>query len=347
MRRFFKVLGRKFALAGFIGVCLFASCSTEEEDVIQQVLESSSSEAPVFLACKVVSSREINFQFSLPVRVVSLNFEPPVPVESRSDGEVVNVVLEEALNVGESIVADILVEDDVGNTLNVLVPFRAWNDRIPKLVINELQDDYAKDARIEFVELRTLSAGNLGAIRLFITSYTKNPLVFEFPPVEVEAGEYVCIHLRTVDEGTVNETGPDLNLSAGRYATEGRDFWIPGSTKFLHKTDVVYLLDQDDNIIDAVMMSESPDSWGTGSKEHFVTAADLLHKQGAWIAADGGIPGPQDAIPSQNKTASRSISRDETVPDTNSAADWYITAHTTKNPGATPGKENNPTRFIK
>ncbi|GHV90130.1 hypothetical protein AGMMS50268_06330 [Spirochaetia bacterium] len=337
MRRFFKVLGEKFALAGFVGACFFVSCSTEE--AIQQVL-GSSSEAPVFLACKPVDAREIDFQFSLPVRVVSLNFEPPVAVESRSDGVVVKVILGETLNGGAPMAADLLVEDEAGNTLNVLVPFRARNDRLPKLLINELQDEYTKGTRIEFVELKTQSAGNLGALRLFVTSYTKNPLVFEFPPVEVGAGEYICVHLRTLDEGAVDETGTDLGLSAGiNAAPEGRDFWVPGSVKSLHKTDVVYLLDQDDKVVDAVMTSESPDPWW--SKEHFAAAADLLHKQGAWVAKGGGIPGPQDAIPSKSKTASRSVSRDESIPDTNRAGDWYITA----NSSATPGKPNSTKRF--
>jgi hypothetical protein len=82
-------------------------------------------------------------------------------------------------------------------------------------------------------------------------------------------------------------------------------------------------MDQDDTVIDAVMMSEKPDpQW---SKEHFAAAADFLHKQGAWLSADGGIPGPQDAVGSTSTTTSRSISRDETSSDTNRAGDWYIT----------------------
>jgi hypothetical protein len=211
---------------------------------------------------------------------------------------------------------------------------------MPKLLITELEDDYSKDTRIEFVELKTLSAGNLGGIRLYITSYTKNPLVFEFPSVEAAAGEYICVHLRTLDEGTADETGSDLALSGGNFSTKGRDFWIPGSTELLHKTDIVYLMDQDDNIIDAAMMSESPDSWGT-TKDHFTLAAELLHKQGAWLSNGGGIPGPGDAIPSAKKSATRSISRDETAPDTNKAGDWYITA--TSN--ATPGEPNSEKRL--
>jgi hypothetical protein len=179
-------------------------------------------------------------------------------------------------------------------------------------------------------------------MRLFIPGNTKVPLVFEFPPVEVAAGQYIVVHLRTVEDGVVNETGDDPSLSVGADAAKNAwDFWVPVSEKLLHKTDVVYVMDQDDTIIDAVMMSENPDPWWT--KDHFVQAADLLYRQGAWASADGEIPGPADAVITLNiKTAmTRSISRDETVPDSNSAADWYITATS----GITPGAANNPKRF--
>jgi hypothetical protein len=216
---------------------------------------------------------------------------------------------------------------------------------MPKLLITELRTEYSKP-KTEFVEFKTLEAGNLGALRLIIPGNTKNPQAFEFPPVEVKKGEYILVHLRTRDSdtGAVNETGDNLALSGGSEALpDARDFWIPGSNKLLHKTDVVYFMDQDDKVIDAVMMSEKPDpSW---SKECFIAAAELLHEQGAWLSADGGIPGPQDAVHSGKTTASRSISRDNEAPDTNGAGDWYITASTTKKPGATPGKKNNPLRF--
>ncbi|MDR1443302.1 MAG: hypothetical protein LBI94_00305 [Treponema sp.] len=185
----------------------------------------------------------------------------------------------------------------------------------------------------------------MGALRLFIAGYTANPLVFEFPPVDVAAGEYILLHLRSIESNEavmVNETGTDLDLSGG--ADSGaytRDLWVPASEKLLHKTDAVYLMDQDDRIIDAVVLSENDDPWWT--KDHFVQAADLLHQQGAWVQGEGNIPGPSDAVITAGiKTAmTRSICRDKTLPDTNTKADWYI-SNTSK---ATPGKENDPARF--
>jgi hypothetical protein len=325
-------------IRGVILLCALSACSTGE--MVGQIL-GFGSEAPVFLACQPLSAREVSFQFSLPVQVRSLAIEPPLPVEFENEGSGVKIVLGENPAGGERFIADLLVEDSAGNTLNVLIPFRTRNDRLPRMVINELRTEYSKP-RTEFVELKTLEAGNLGALRLYIAGNTKAPLVFEFPPTELAAGEYIVLHLRTLDSdtGTVNETGPDLTLSKGNEAGDkARDFWIPGSAKLLHKTDAVYLTDQDDRIIDAVMLSEAPDSWW--SNEDLVQTADMFYRQEAWLSAEGEIAGPRDAVIAGKTTPTRSICRLESASDGNDAGDWYITV----NSGATPGGPNNPKHY--
>jgi hypothetical protein len=327
------------------------ACSTDPDiQRIQQVL-GSSAEAPVFLECRPLSADEITFQFSRPVKVVSLALDPAVDVESVENGEEVRVRLAAPLTGGEKFTADILVEDEDRNTLNVLVPFRARNDRMPSLVINEVRTEYSKP-KVEFVELKTLSGGDMGAIRLFIAGYSISRPVYEFSPGEVKAGEYIVLHLRTIEEGLVDETGEDLSLSPGTEAlAAARDFWVSGSEKFIHKTDAVYLLDQDDSIIDGVLLSENQDPWWT--KPDLAAAAELFASQGAWFPVDdsgnaaapedGWIPTPGDAVRTAGTTLTRTICRDETAENSGSAAGWYITA--TSN--ATPGKENSSKKYVK
>jgi hypothetical protein len=284
--------------------------------------------------------------------VVSLLFDPAAEFESIGEGKEVLVSLVKPFKAGERINADILVEDESRNTLNVLIPFRTKNNRMPALVINELRTEYSKSTsgsvtsiKTEFVEFKTQSAGNLGALRLFIAGNSLTRPVYEFPPAEVQAGEYIVLHLRTMETGWADETGDDLALSGGTDAlATARDFWVSGSSKLLHKTDAVYLMDQDDRIIDGVLLSENPDpSWG---KSDFAAAAELLADGGAWLPSAGsstGIPAPSDAVITKNigTAATRSISRDETVNDSNTSNDWYISATS----GATPGKENSTKRF--
>jgi hypothetical protein len=140
----------------------------------------------------------------------------------------------------------------------------------------------------------------------------------------------------------VNESGGDRELSPGAEAfPDARDFWVPEAMKRLRKTDAVLLLDQDDTVLDGVLLSEKSDNvW---AKEHMNQAAALLAAQKAWQNADGSgqTPGPRDAVLSSGTTATRTICRDEMAADTNSAADWYITA--TSN--ASPGKPNSGKRY--
>ena len=321
----------------WVAALLFlTACSTEAN--IQQIL-GTSVQAPVFVDCRPVSSREILFSFSGPVRVVSLNFDTSLEIESIEEGSEVSVVLASSPTEGRRITADILVEDSNRNSLNVIVPFRSRNDRMPLLLFNELRTEYSKP-RVEFVEFIAQGPGNLGALRLFIASHSLSKPIYEFPSAEVKAGEYIVLHLRTIEEDCVDETGTDLALSGGADAQpDARDLWLPGSTKLLRKTDALWLMDQDDRILDAVLLCENPQEWG---KNNSAAAAELLGRQGAWLSKSGGALGPEDAITTAGTTATRTICRDESLPPATGSGNWYICAASS----ATPGKVNNPKRYV-
>jgi hypothetical protein len=316
------------------------SCSTE--GALQQVL-GKSAEPPVFLDCKPVSSTEMVFKFSQAVNVKSLYFEPPLEVKSIGDGEDVSVIFTKQLEEGKKVTADIIVEDSGLNTLNVIVPFRTRNDRMPKLIINELRTENSKP-KAEFVEFLSKEAGNLGAMRLFIAGHSVSTPVYEFPPTEVKAGEYIVLHLRTVEEGCVDETGKDLALSGGTDANNNaRDFWIPGNTKLLHKTDALWLLDQDEKIIDAILLSESSENKWANNK--VAEAADFLGRKKAWLPTKGEAkewsPSPSDAVLTEGTTGTRTICRDEALTQKPCAGNWYITDTSS----ATPGKPNSTKKY--
>jgi len=316
------------------------SCSTE--GALQQIL-GSRAEAPVFIDCRPVSSTQMVFKFSQSVNVKSIYFDPPLEVDSIEGGEEVTVVFAKKLEEGKKVTADLVVEDSSKNTLNVIVPFRTRNDRMPRLVFNELRTEYSKP-KVEFVEFISQGPGNLGGMRLFIAGSSPTTPVYEFAPTEVKPGEYIVLHLRTIEEGCQDETGADLAFSAGTEANnEARDLWLPGSSKLLHKTDALWLMDQDNKIIDAVLLSESQDAkWS----DKITEAANLLGKGKAWLPSSGNSaewsPGPSDAVITAGTTLTRTICRDDTLSPKPCAGSWYITA----NSSATPGKENNPKRYV-
>jgi len=291
-------------------------------------------ESLVFLGYHPVSSAEIIFEFSLPIQVVSLSFDPYLEPASIQEGRELKITFSSPLDKGKMFSADIQVKDSSGNTFAQIIPFRARNDRMPVLVFNELRTENTKP-KAEFVEFLTLEPGNLGALRLFIAGYSLTKPVYEFPPAEVNAGEYIVLHLRATEEGCVDEIDEDTTLSGGTDARDNaRDFWIQGNTKILHKTDALWLMDQDDRIIDAVVLCEKTSEWG---KNNSTAAAEFLSQKGAWLpSAD-----PAGAVITLGTTNTRTVCRDETIPPSPRADNWYITV----NSGATLGNLNNPRRY--
>lgn len=329
-------------LAGICSIfCTVCSCTTGTGGSIAAQILGNHSESPVFLSCSAASETEINFHFSLPVTVVSLNFNPAIQVEEVENGSIVRINFSKGPGPGERITADLVAEDPQGNTINVLVPVRTRNERIPPLCINEIRTEYSKP-KCEFIELKTFAAGNLGALRVFIAGNSKAPLVYEFPSIEVAAGEYITLHLRTTEESNRDELGTRLDESGGTDSSPtARDLWIPGSAKLLRKTDAVYLLDQDDRIVDALLVAENADIWW--NKDYLANAAELISDAEAWKGSGGQTCSPADAVISAGTTVTRTICRDETLAEnSDTAADWYICA----NSGATPGEPNSPKRYI-
>jgi len=207
------------------------------------------------------------------------------------------------------------------------------------LEINELYTEYSGPAkRAEFIEFKAKSAGNLDGIQLYIMWDAKKPYVFDFPAINVKLGEYIVLHLRTLDDGCVDELGEDLAESGGTESCPtARDLWVPGSTKYLHQTDIVYLQDANGRILDAIIMNETPGETWDKNRAHFAEIAKDLYNKGAWKSVDGKLPGPLDAVDTSKTTATKSISRHEGKENTHTANDWYVT----KTNGISLGQPNN------
>ena len=301
-----------------------------------------SSQALIYLGSRTVSEDEIEFEFSQPVTIRQISFDPHLSVASVEEGSIVKVKFEESAKPGIMLTADLLAEDNKRNTINVLVSLRSRNNRMPRMVINEICTEHS-NPRTEFIEFRMLTDGNIGAMRVIIMGNTNASrlTVYEFKPAEVKKDEYMVLHLRTVEDSCVDEYTDNLNLSGGRNATpNARDIWIPGNSKRIHKeASVVYVLDQDDNVICGVMISTEVNDWW--SKDYIAEAAGFLYKKGVWQSVDGKLPSPADAIRSTGTTNTRTINRNENAENTNTKIDWYVTVTS----GATPGRANNTGRY--
>ncbi|MDR2795625.1 MAG: hypothetical protein LBB47_02800 [Spirochaetaceae bacterium] len=329
--------------------------SCEDDAAINKILGVGAN-APVFISYKAVSGAEVEFQFSVPVKVLEAYVDEAVRFEPFPEDEyalIVTLKFAGDHSGGMSITADLLVEDADGNSLNLLVPFKTRNNRLPALKLNEVRFDYGKNSNgiytLEFIELRAEADGNLGAMRLFVASTSMDEPVYEFPQAEVKAGDYIVLHMRTKEGDTAkDELGDKLDLSSAKASKDddvsdtARDLWVGGNEKTLHKADVIYLVDQDDKIIDALVVADSSDAWA--KNKTLAKAAELLAKQGAWFSKDGKpvkSPGYTDSVVNDKTTATRTLCRDETATDSNTLSDWYI-CDTSK---ATPGEKNSDKRY--
>jgi len=341
-----------FLFCGLVSSCslggaenLIDEQDSEEEDKVVSGSDPDEDEeeqedlSAIFLSGKFISETDIEFAFSFPVRILSLSFEPPLEPVLVENGSKVIVFFDESPAPGMRFTAFLEAEDEWENTIIVETALFARNNRVPKLQINELRTEFSRP-RVEFIEFKILSEGNLGALRVFAAGNGANPMIYQFRPIEVNAGEYVVLHLRTLDESlSVSEYGACLEESGGTDSSPtARDIWIPGSLKLLRKTDAVYVMDQDDNVLDAVMLSETPDiAW---ARSFLAEAAKFLFDKGAWKSPSGEICRPIDAVDSSSirTSATRSISRDEAAENVRNATNWYVTAIG----NATPGLPNKP-----
>jgi len=211
-------------------------------------------------------------------------------------------------------------------------------DFTPLIVINELRTEFSSSPKhAEYIEFKVKKSGNLQGIKLYCMWSSIMPYVFNLPAIDVKEGYYITYHLRTLESSNINELGDNLALSGGNDAcSTARDLYVSGTgDKWLHKTDIVYLQDADGNILDAVVLNETPDTAWSKERQHFTELLNFLFSKGAWVSSSGGLPNHLDAVDTSTvgSATTRSICRYENSADTNTKNDWYVTDNNGNSPG--------------
>ena len=332
---------RKINTAAFIAclVLCFCACSGSPSSV--SVL-TGDFDTPVLQTLKCESSRYISLVFSENVTGTSLEV-----------GKAENVQIENALmcSLSEKIDAEYSINNSKELEIRFLVPtqtgctyivrgtvtdannnslsfaslFTGYNDNVPELILSEVQTKYS-NPKAEFVEVYAKTGGNLSGVCIFSAKDGAKGR-YTFPAVEVSAGEYIVVHFRNIETGLVNETGSELNLSAGAYSSSSRDLWLENtSARIGDKTDVILLEKSTDGIVlDAVAFAESSlEDW---PKEIYKEALERAVKNGVW-------PGSsiEDAAVGDKLSATRTISRQSFSAPADKDS-WLVTATNTASPG--------------
>ena len=293
-----RIAGKVFlSLRASLAISAAFLCGCSPQPVFEGTIGVDAA-PPTYVSARMPTGNRLAVVFSESVKVKALRFNPELPVSATSDGaSEVLIDFTQALEPGRRYIMDITAEDPDGNTITVLSPFIGRNDRPPKLVVNEIRTEYSKP-KVEYIELFVKGAGQLGGLSVVSTAAGFSEPILVFPPVEVSSGDFIVVHLRSIEDGLVDEIGA-LDASSGTEASPtARDFWAPGAEKRVRKTDVVAVLDTDGNPLDGVAFTETP---GTDWKnEELRTAADFLVGKGAWSG---------DAALSVGCTATRTLGR--------------------------------------
>ncbi|MDR1786635.1 MAG: hypothetical protein LBR23_09290 [Spirochaetaceae bacterium] len=238
------------ALAAFTGAyvaALMVSCAVTAEGV---ELITGDFTAPELLTFTTLGAQKIDVGFSEDVRLTGAHI-------TTADGEVFadvdrqgnlfsgehQVSLSKNTVAGERYRFSGVAEDTKGNSLSFSVGFSGFNDEVPDLVLSEVRHDYSKP-RAEFIELYAVTGGNLAGVTL-LSAYDGVDRIYEFPPCQVEAGEYIVLHYRKIPEEAdrcIDETGDDKSLSTATDSSPSRDFWVNNNLACLGTSSDVILL---------------------------------------------------------------------------------------------------------
>ncbi len=330
------------------GICLLSvfmvlvcsSCVVDPETI---AVWGGDVTVPELASVQTLSAQEVSVGFTDPVFVstaaVECPDEPGRVIEAcwatgeQSDTFV--FVLSENPGIGVSAVLHATVRDGNGNSLSFAVTFIGYNERVPKLKINEIRTSYAKP-KVEYVELVVLTDGNLAGVQIENAMNSKQSY-YEFPSCEVRAGDYVLWHLRSIEEGLVTET-ERIDASAGKDSSPfAWDFWDTQDRAPLKNTNVLLVRERGGGpILDALLCAETEKTeWPSDALR---IAAEAAVSAGAW----GPTALITDAACSDSMTPTRTLGRIPGLDDTNAAADWMVCATS----GASPGTENSAEPYV-
>lgn len=269
----------------------------------------------------------------------------------------VRVVFTESqrLEMGATYIFSGVAHDQEGNSLLFQLPFYGFNRNVAGVVLSEVSSEYDKP-KVEFIELYVHRSGNLAGIELY--SVNKN-FEYVFPAVEVSAGEYIVLHMRTLEEesGHVDELDNNLSASTASDSCTGvRDLWVSSTSEIIGTSDVLVLRERAKGKLMDALLYISPKVSDTSKKKILPAGEDVI-AEGGWIAGEDGESWlSSDGMTTVNRSLSRqnileiqqAATALQEIPVASKDA-WIVTMNhkQTKEPGVTPGLPNSTTRYTK
>ena len=230
-----------------------------------------------------------------------------------------------------------VAHDADGNSLSFTITFDGFNARLPDLLICELRNAYSSKAnKYEFVRLYCAKAGNLSGLEL-LSAGDGEAKAFAFPPVEVQQGDYVTVHLRKMkdqagnwtQEGMVDEDSGDRRASRAVDSSDNAwDFWQDNQKSRLSPSDIVLLRGRTDRKVLDAFLFRDPKKDATDWDSKYAAFCRAVEQSGRWLDATGlptsdyGSSFAAEGITSSAVT--RTMKRRNLDWHPSSAADWEV-----------------------
>ncbi len=365
MKKIFADVFRFIGSVAFISsLTVFAAVAPFSCKVTDDVGDGTPSDStpPSLVSFSVLDERSVKFEFSEGVSLGNVSVSDSSGGAFAVDGSSISfsedkssaeIAFVNGTEVGKDYVLRAVVSDFSGNSLELEQSFSGFNSKKARLAMSELrlkQSANSKEplkSKVEFVEFCVLNGGNLFGQRVDFGYYSKS---YEFPAVEVAAGERVVLHLRkygTAADGFVDELGSDLSESTAQDSSSARDLWMANTSSVITQNDVVALVDCYSGLaVDGIMAATAgKESW---SRKNQSALASLLVSSSVWASDSTSSAVVSDSasyartLSRQNMAAvSEKFSMNPDVPVPVSADDWIVASE------ATPGTENSTVAYSK
>ncbi len=229
---------------------------------------------------------------------------------------------------GTEYILEGIVSDEAGNSLGFITRFYGFNPRVPDMLINEFTTQ-GSSTHPDMVELYTLSEGNMAGVCLYQGVHTEWKERIIFPPLEIDAGEYILVHFKPqgipeeIDEIESKDRSGGLDASP-----EAWDFWVDLGSGLSGNNGVLSLYAcPGGRLIDGVIYSNrtstSDEKYRGFGTSTMLFQAESFAEEGGW-ASSGDLITPEDCINPDDSTATRSMNRGSIPEDTDTKYDWHI-----------------------
>lgn len=273
----------------------------------------------------------IAFDEDIAEAVAGFSSSPGPAVVSASvgpDGRSVVVVLGASQEPGTAYAVSGMVADAAGNLSSFVLPYWGHNPCPPLVVFNELLTE-GSATHPDAVEFYAVAGGECAGLAFFCGSPYDFDFRYVFPPLAVEAGDLIVLHLKPEGLATELDESLDRAASGGLDATDGAwDLWYRAGDGALSGKNGVLSLCASPNgaFMDAAPYSartaESDTAYGGFGTAALRNRVGAIVAAGSWIASDP--PRPEDCAGSAGTTSTRSLCRSSSSADTDSGDDWHV-----------------------